>query len=262
MSDPEVGLVIIASRHNSHAELTARTLRSGKAAYVEKPLALTPQELKEVSLAYADSPSPFAMVGFNRRFAPLLIDLREFLSGVKEPLLMNYRVNAGYIPRTHWTQDPEEGGGRIVGEVCHFVDLLLYLARSRPTEVYALGLPDFGRYNSDNISVTIRFANGSVGTITYAANGDQAFEKERLEIFGGGRVAVLDDFRRLHLVSGGQNTLKKSKLDKGHRSEMHALIAAVHQGAPEPVPFAEAVLAMKTTFAIVEVLASGQPTFV
>jgi len=257
--DPEVCLVIVASRHNSHADLAARALSAGKAVYVEKPLGLTGEELDTVIEAYSSAPAPFLMLGFNRRFAPLVIALREFMSRAGEPLLMHYRVNAGYIPREHWTQDPEEGGGRVVGEVCHFVDLLLHLAGSAPVEVYAYTLPDMGRYNRDNVAATIRFANGSAGTITYAANGDRGLDKERLEVFGGGRAAVLDDFRELAMASGGKRTLKKSSPDKGHRAEMQALIEAVRRGAPSPVPFEQAVMSMRATFAIVQAITTGKP---
>jgi polar amino acid transport system substrate-binding protein len=258
LHDPEVKLVIVASRHNSHADLAVRGLQAGKAVYVEKPLALTPQELAAVRAAYEAATSPFLMVGFNRRFAPLVGALREFLADVQEPLLLQYRINAGYVARDHWTQDPEEGGGRIIGEMCHFIDLLLYLTGQPPVEVMAQALPDQGRYNRDNVAVLLRFAGGSTGTITYAANGDRGLDKERLEIFGGGRAAVLEDFRELILARNGKRTTRKSSPDKGHRAEMQALVEAVRQGASEPVPFAQAALSMMTTFAVVESVAANQ----
>jgi predicted dehydrogenase len=260
LGDPEVTLVMIASRHDSHADLAVRALNAGKAVYVEKPLALTPSELSAIQEAYKASTSAFLMVGFNRRFAPLVCRLREFLDGTEEPLLMTYRVNAGYVPHEHWTQDLETGGGRILGEMCHFVDLLLFLASQRPIQVFAHVLPDMGHYSQDNVAVMIHFADGSVGTITYAANGDPGLGKERLEVFAGGRAAVLDDYRRLTLSVGSRRTVEKRRPDKGHRAEMESLIHALRNGSPSPVQFEAAALSTLTTFSILESLRTGQPT--
>jgi predicted dehydrogenase len=269
LADPAVDLVLIASRHDSHAELVAASIAAGKAVFVEKPLAITPAQLTDVIAAHARSASepddrvagrqPFVMVGFNRRFQPLVGQLRKFVHESREPLLVHYRVNAGYIPRDHWTQDREQGGGRIIGEVCHFVDLVLHLIDDVPVEVHAHVLPDLGRYSRDNVAVMIRFQNGSAATIAYAANGDRGLEKERVEVFGGGRGAVLDDFRRLTLTVGGSRTTVKSGPDKGHRGEMQALIEAVKAQEAPPIPFDEAVRTMTVTFAIEESLASGVP---
>jgi predicted dehydrogenase len=264
LSDPEVDLVVIASRHSSHANLTVRALEAGKAVFVEKPLALAAEELEAVIRAYTSqkakgAASPFVMVGFNRRFAPLVVKLREFIQGCKEPLLVQYRVNAGYIPPEHWSQDPEEGGGRILGEVCHFIDLLVHLVGQPPADVYARALPDLGRYRQDNLAVILHFPEGSVGTVTYAANGDRGIGKERLEVFGGGRVAILDDFRRLELSLGGRVKTVKSGPDKGHSAEMAALIEAVRSGAPSPIPFDQLVAVTRATLAVLDSLAIGQP---
>ena len=269
LADPDVRLVLIASRHDSHAALAAAALRAGKAVFVEKPLALTPHQQEEVVAAYHQAGrraaeelghvSPFLMVGFNRRFQPLVRSLREFMHEGGEPMLVHYRVNAGYIPRDHWTQDRETGGGRIVGEVCHFVDLILHLVNQPPREVYAHALPDAGRYSRDNLSVLIHFSDGSTATITYAANGDRGIEKERIEVFGGGRCGVLEDFRKLTLAAGGKTQVRKSGPDKGHRAEMTALVDAMTRGLPAPIPFQEAVRSMNVTFAIEEALAAGQP---
>lgn len=265
--DPAVQLVLIASRHDSHADLVTRALRARKAVFVEKPLALSSEQLAQITGVYgqlsAESGTlPFLMVGFNRRFAPLVVALRDFMASVGEPLLMHYRVNAGYIPSTHWTQDPEIGGGRLLGEVCHFIDLLQYLAGQAPAEVFAQALPDLGRYSRDNLAIMLRFADGGSGTITYAANGDRGLEKERLEVFGGGRAAVLEDFRQLTLAQGGRRTVKKSSPDKGHRAEMLALVQAVKAGSPSPVPFGASVIATATTLAVQEALATGLPVVV
>src|SRR5262249_1928900 len=155
----------------------------------------------------------------NRRFASLAIRLKNFLRGIHEPLALHYRVNAGFIPADHWLNDPEQGGGRIIGEVCHFVDFLTFLVGSAPVEVQTLSLANSGKYSNDNVICSLRFAEGSQGTISYLANGDKSYSKERVEVFGGGSVAVLNDFRRLELVAGSRKHVLRSLLrqDKGHR---------------------------------------------
>jgi predicted dehydrogenase len=194
----------------------------------------------------------------------MAFQLKSFLANVHEPLVIHYRVNAGYISPDHWAQDPEQGGGRIIGEVCHFVDFLTFLTGTLPKRVHAHGLPSDGRYHDDNVVITLEFADGSLGTITYVANGDTAFPKERVEIFGGGTTAVLDDFRRLELVHGGHKKVHKSRLrqDKGHQEECNAFIAAVRKGSSLPIPLEELVAATLTTFAIEKSLRSGEPVVV
>ena len=174
---------------------------------------------------------------------------------------MRYRVNAGFLPPSHWLHDPQIGGGRIIGEGCHFVDLLLFLAGSEVSEIYAQGLPDSGRYQQDNVVVQLRFANGSVGTLHYLANGDKRVGKEQLEVFGGQAAAVLDDFRRVTLSRGGRKQRLGGWLarpDKGHRAEMRAFLDALRRGAPSPIPFDEAVRSTLVTFKILESLRTGK----
>jgi predicted dehydrogenase len=191
------------------------------------------------------------MVGFNRRFAPLALQLKGFLKPVGEPLAVHYRVNAGFLPADHWLNDPQQGGGRIVGEVCHFVDFLCFLTGSLPVEVETRALANPGRYSNDNVVCSLRFADGSQGTISYLANGDKSFSKERIEVFGGGAVAVLEDFRRLELVRGGKKQLHRSFLqDKGHRGEWEAFVNAINNGSESPIPFPEIVSSMRATFAL------------
>lgn len=201
------------------------------------------------------------LVGFNRRFSPLALRLKAFLQSVHEPLALHYRVNAGFISTDHWLNDPDQGGGRLIGEACHFVDFLTFLAGAAPIEVEAHALPNPGRYSNDNVICSLRFANGSHGTITYLANGDKSYSKERVEVFGGGSVAVLEDFRRLELVSDGRKQVVRSWLvqDKGHRAEWAAFISAILHGTESPLPFAEIVSVMMTTFALEEARSSNQP---
>ena len=200
------------------------------------------------------------MVGFNRRFAPLAVRMKSFLAESGEPLAMHYRVNAGYIAPDHWVNDPEQGGGRILGEVCHFVDFLSFLAGSVPVEVQTRSLANNGRYSDDNVILSLQYANGSQGTISYLANGDKVFSKERVEVFGGSAVAVLEDFRTLELVRHGKRQTERSRLqqDKGHRGEWEAFAAAVRGGGESPIPFDQIVTSTLATLKAVESRASGQ----
>ncbi len=169
------------------------------------------------------------MVGFNRRFAPMTARMKSFLAPISEPLALQYRINAGHLPPDHWINDREQGGGRILGEVCHFVDLLMFLAASPIVEVEARPIGNSGRYSGDNVLISLHFGNGSEGTISYLANGDRSFSKERVEVFGGGSAAVLEDFRRLELVRNGRKETVQSRWrqDKGHRGEWDAFTQSV-----------------------------------
>jgi predicted dehydrogenase len=174
--------------------------------------------------------------------------------------MMQYRVNAGALPADHWLHDPEQGGGRIIGEACHFIDFLTFIAGQPPVEVQAIGLGSDGRYREDNVQITLRFESGSVGTVTYVANGSRAFPKERVEIFGGGQVAVLEDYRRLELAAGGRRRTLRSWLrqDKGHRAEWEAFKNAIQSGGPPPISYADLVAVTQASFAAVESLRSGE----
>jgi polar amino acid transport system substrate-binding protein len=260
LHDPSIRAVIIATRHDSHADLVVRALLAGKAVHVEKPLAMTPVGLEAVLAAYQPQAelSPFLMVGFNRRFAPLVRQAADFFAGRGEPLAMSFRINAGYLPLDHWTQDLEIGGGRIVGEVCHFLDLFQFLAGARLTSVAARALPNQGRYRDDNVAITATLADGSVGNVLYVANGDKAQGKEYLEIFGEGRSAVMDDYQSLALYRGRKQVSRQGARDKGHRGEMLAWVEAIRSAQNEPVPFDQAVAATQATFAVLQSLANGQ----
>ncbi len=263
---PAVNTVVIATRHHLHSEQVIAGIASGKHVFCEKPLCLNETELREIVTACDDSVSPrrLLMVGFNRRFAPLAIRMKSFLQQAGEPLALHYRVNAGFLPADHWLNDPMQGGGRILGEVCHFVDLLCFLTGSSPLEGETRSLPNPGRYSNDNVVCSLRFANGSQGTISYLANGDKSFSKERIEVFGGGNVAVLEDFRRLELVRGGKKRLFRSLLrqDKGHRGEWEAFVASIRNGTESPIPFREIVSTMQATFALEESRCLGRPVAV
>jgi predicted dehydrogenase/threonine dehydrogenase-like Zn-dependent dehydrogenase len=267
LSDPAVNTFVIATRHHLHAAQVLAALRTGKHVFCEKPLCLREDELAEIILAHSGdraAPKPLLMVGFNRRFAPLAVRMKAFLTPIHEPLALHYRVNAGYIPPDHWVNDPEQGGGRILGEVCHFVDFLSFLAGSPPIEVQSRSLANRSQHADDNVVIFLKFANGSQGTISYLANGDRAYSKERVEVFGGGTVAVLEDFRRLELMRHGGKQVFRSFLrqDKGHRAEWQAFAAAIQNGGEAPIPFDEIVAGTLATLRVVESRSSGQPVTV
>lgn len=263
LTDPEIDCVIIATRHDLHARLAIEALNHGKDVFVEKPLALSLSELKEIVAAYRQNAGRL-MVGFNRRFSPFSIKAKDLLSAVSEPLVVNYRVNAGFIPRESWVHDPSEGGGRILGEVCHFVDLAQFLTGSFPVKVYAETRSNAGRYApEENVVVTIAFKDGSIASIVYVASGDRAFPRERIEVFGGGSVCVIENFKSLVFTKGSKRKRAwKFNKDSGHRDEFSAFFSALQKGEALPVDFEDYIHATLTTFCIQESLAKGVPILI
>ncbi|MHB8658452.1 MAG: bi-domain-containing oxidoreductase [Solirubrobacteraceae bacterium] len=243
----DVDAVVIATRHNTHSDYSARGLRAGKHVFVEKPLALDEHALRELEQA-ASQAEGVLMVGFNRRFAPLAQRLRDALSD-RGPLLITYRINAGRLPRSHWTHDPEVGGGRIVGEVCHFVDFAMFLSGAAPIQVDAAGVGGGSEPREDSLAATLRLADGSVAVIVYSALGDSALPKERVEVLGEAGAGVLEDFSELRLYRGGREEHVAGKRDKGHRSELEVFLAACRDGV-QPWPIEDMTAAMRATFAI------------
>jgi predicted dehydrogenase len=260
VAHPDVHAVVVLTRHDLHAPLAARALAAGKYVFTEKPLALSLESLEAVVAARAGAPGD-VMVGFNRRWAPLVAAIREHFAGRSHPLVMNYRINAGFVPHDHWLHDPVEGGGRIVGEVCHFVDLLQHLAGAPPVRVFAEPIAGDSRYRGDdNVALTLRFADGSIGSVVYTAMGDAQVAKEWLEVFGEGRVAILDDFRSLRLARDGRSRrLRSASQDKGFDEQMRRFLAAVRAGEPAPTPFEESLATTRATLAAVASLRSGAP---
>jgi predicted dehydrogenase len=245
LANPKIDLVVLLTRHDQHARQLLAALRAGKHVYCEKPLALTLAQLDEIETALANERLPLLTCGFNRRFAPLAVRLKAALARRAEPFTAHYRINAGYLPPTHWLHDPAVGGGRIVGEACHFIDFLTFLAGQPPLAVQASALPDGGRYRRDNAVLTLTFPDGSLGTVSYLANGDKTFPKERIEVFCAGTVGVLDDFRSLEIVSAGRRQVIRSPLgqDKGHAAAWAGFLASVKAGGPPPIPY-EQILAV------------------
>lgn len=275
LGDPNVNTVAILTRHHLHAPQVIAALEARKHVFVEKPLCLTEDELRQVIAAYSQAHAncaeeheaavdnrtcPSLTVGFNRRFAPFVVELKQRLDRVREPLMLHYRVNAGFIPKDHWTQDAEQGGGRLLGEACHFIDLLMHLAGGEPVSVTARALPDAGRYSQDNLLITLEFDNGSMGAVTYVASGDKSSGKESLEVFGGGLSARLEDYRSLVISHAGKRTARTARLrqDKGHRAEWRAIIAHLTGGKPAPIAFEEIVVSTRVTLAAHRSLREGR----
>jgi predicted dehydrogenase/threonine dehydrogenase-like Zn-dependent dehydrogenase len=262
VKDPDCDGVIIATRHHLHAAQVMEALQAGKHVFCEKPLCMQEDELVEIVRAYrAATENTILTVGFNRRFAPMVLRLKSFFSETREPLVLSYRINAGALPPDHWVSDAELGGGRIIGELCHFVDLLIFLTASVPVKVYGRPLRQTELYSGDNVSVMMDFENGSQATINYVANGDRSFSKERLEVFGGGAAAVLEDFRRLELIRRGRTEVVRSlwRQDKGHKAEVRAFIETIRSGSDMPISLSDVVATTLTTFCIRNSVASGEP---
>jgi predicted dehydrogenase len=237
LADPSCNTVVIATRHDSHAALVQQGLAAGKHVFVEKPLCLTPGELTAIEAVYTGE--QLLMVGFNRRFAPLIVDLQQQLARLSGPRSFVYTCNAGAIPGDHWTQDPTLGGGRLLGEACHFVDLLRYLAAS-PIEDLQLTSAADPKACPDTFSLQMRFVDGSIGTVLYFANGSKAFPKERLEVFASGKVLRLDNYRKLQAWGiPGFRTRRRLSQDKGQFGCCAAFLQAIESGGPAPISAAE-----------------------
>ncbi|MHB0971887.1 MAG: bi-domain-containing oxidoreductase [Thermoanaerobaculia bacterium] len=259
--DDAASSVAILTRHDTHASLVGDALRRRKNVFVEKPLAIDQEQLENVREALADA-AGILTVGFNRRFAPASRQLREFFADVREPLVMNVRVNAGMIPKTHWIQDDTIGGGRIIGEGCHFIDWMTYICGALPTEAHAYAVDaqrsDFP--NRDQSIMVFRFANGSVGSLTYVSRGDTRLAKEHYEVFAGERSAVLEDFQKLTVYRDGKPRVAwKGAQAKGHREEVAAFLSAVRDGSGPPIPYEELFAVTRATFAAQQSLRTGSP---
>jgi len=252
LNDPNINTVAILTRHNTHADLVLKALKAGKHVFVEKPLAINSAQLSTISQELMADSQSLLTVGFNRRFAPLAQSLSSFFSRRSEPMHIHYRVNAGAIPLNHWTQDPEIGGGRIIGEGCHFVDFITFLVGVAPDSVIAHALPDAGKYREDNVSMTFTFPDGSLGIVDYLANGDKSFPKERVEVFCGGQIAVLDDFVSLRTVKDGKRKEVKGAQNKGWVDEWKVFAKSVREGNEPPIPYDQLIGATKATFGAVE----------
>jgi predicted dehydrogenase len=256
----DLNAVVIATRHDTHARYVIDALRAGKHVFVEKPLALTREEIAGIVAARetartAVGRAPLVMVGFNRRFASQVVKIRSLLAARTEPKSFVMTVNAGAIPSEHWTQDRAIGGGRIVGEACHFIDLLRHLAGARIAAARALAQGGMARPREDKAHLVLEFEDGSTGVIHYLANGHRSFPKERLEVFCGGAILQLENFRKLRGYGWpGFSRLNLLRQDKGQRACAAAFVRAIEQGDEPPIPFEELVEVAEHTVALAESL--------
>jgi predicted dehydrogenase len=255
LADPDIDAVLVATRHHSHASFVCRALEAGKTVFVEKPLALTDDELDRVVETIELTGNDRLMVGFNRRFAPLLTQLRRHLGPLREPVVARYLVNAGRLEPTSWYLDADLEGSRFLGEGGHFIDTLSALVGHAPVEVETLATP-----GGDDLQVSLRFSDGSLGTITYATGGDTRFPKETLDLCGGGRNARLDNFTRATVWHRGGTVVKRSLggQDKGQRAQLEAFVDAVRAGGPMPVDAASLVTTTRATIAAERSRLSGR----
>jgi predicted dehydrogenase/threonine dehydrogenase-like Zn-dependent dehydrogenase len=260
VDDPAIDAVVIATRHDLHATVASAALRAGKPVFLEKPMALCSEDLDALMDAWRSS-ARVLQVGFNRRFAPSFQRLKAGFAGRRPPLVMAYRVNAGSVPASSWVVDPQQGGGRLVGEVCHMLDTLVDLAGAPIVSVFAQPMPG----SPDDVVLSLAFEDGSIGTVVYASGGDRSMPKEYLEVLGGARSAVLDDFRTVRLYASGSVANVGGRLarqDKGHAAELAAFVDAVRSGGPSPLDPEIAAHVTRATFAAVESARTGLPVAV
>lgn len=256
VEDEQINTVFIATRHNLHAGQVIESLKEGKHVFVEKPLAMKSNELEKIHETYiALEGKPLLMVGYNRRFAPFTERIMPLLTP-EQPKSINIRVNAGAISANHWIQDPETGGGRIIGEACHFVDLAIFLAGSPVTAVSATEVRSPENL-MDSFIATLKFKNGSAASINYFSNGNKDVPKELIEVFCNGTIFRIDDFRKLEF-SGKKSFKSKSVQDKGHTNELKAFTGAITKGLASPIPFDQLYHTSLATFSIIESIQSGR----
>lgn len=259
LADPDVDLVLIATRHNLHGEMVLSALRAGKHVFVEKPLAIRESEVVAIAQLYETAgPHPLLMTGFNRRFSPAMVRARELLAQRSTPMIVNYRMNAGYVPPESWVHGAE-GGGRNIGEACHIYDLFNFLTDARVADVAAVAARPAGAqwHGNDNFVATVRFEDGSVCTLTYTALGDRGYAKEQMEIFSDGKVLVLDDYRELKVFGGKAAGWTSKVQNKGPLEELQSLAAALRTGGPWPIPLWQQLQASSISFEVERQIQGG-----
>ncbi|GAB1857450.1 bi-domain-containing oxidoreductase [Flavobacteriaceae bacterium MHTCC 0001] len=256
LSDKDVDLVFITTKHNMHAPMVLETLKAGKSVFVEKPLALTKKELESIVEEYNNQAVNIS-VGFNRRFAPLAKKMKKLLGNDNTPINIVATMNAGYIPSDVWVHNMEVGGGRIIGEACHYIDLCTYFSRSKVIAVCMNAMGENPEENTDNASIVLKYENGSNAVINYFANGSKAYSKERIEVYSQERTLIMDNWRKLKAY-GFRGGNASSKQDKGHYNQFYELITQQKNGGSPIIPFEEIVNTTKTSFAAVESLTQGK----
>jgi len=256
INDKNINTIFIATRHNLHAEYVLKGLQAGKNVFVEKPLCMTEQELDKITKVYNSRitndqlPMTNLMLGFNRRFAPHIQKIKKLFSDT-QPKAINYRINAGFIPADSWIQDKDIGGGRIIGEVCHFIDLAMFIAGARIKSVSAYVMDDANNF-MDTLTVNLNFENGSIASIAYYSNGSKALKKEYLEIFSAGQIAIIDDFKKLKIYGKKEKRYKLLNHDKGHIKEVELFLKSINNGLPCPIPFEDIYISTLATFKVIK----------
>ena len=253
LNDVNVDLVFITTRHNSHASMVLEAMKAGKSVFVEKPLAIKEEDLEEIVSNYENS-NVNVSVGFNRRFAPLAQKMKSILGSGKTPINIVATMNAGAIPANVWVHDMEVGGGRILGEACHYIDLCTFFSGSKVVEVCMNALGTNPKENTDNASILLKYENGSNAVINYFANGSKAYSKERIEVFSQGRTLVMDNWRRLYGYGFNGFSKARSKQDKGHFNQFDALLKQQKKGGDPIIPFEEIVNATRASFGAIKSL--------
>lgn len=258
LQDEEVDLVLITTRHDAHAKMVKESLQAGKHVFVEKPLAINEEQLEDIRQVYQSNEASLTLtVGFNRRFSPFIRQAKTLLGGSTDSLNIIATMNAGFIPADVWVQDLQVGGGRIVGEACHFIDLMVYLTGSKVAEVTMSALGKNPTEQTDNAIITLKFENGSQGVINYFANGSKAYAKERIEVYSQGRTLIVDNFRKLSAYGFKGFSSMGGTLDKGHKDQFKGLIESVKQGKGPLIPFDEIYNTTKASFAALKSLREG-----
>ena len=257
MENKNINILFIATRHDTHADYVLKGINNNKNIFVEKPLCIKETDLEKIQKSLLHKPNTNLMVGFNRRFAPLALKLKEKIG--EGPMSIIYRINAGQLPSDSWIQDLEIGGGRIIGEVCHFIDFLTFLCHSNPVKVYASTLPDPTNLQ-DTLNINLEFNNGSIGTINYFSNGAQSLPKEYIEVYKGGVTGILNDFKKLEVHSPKGIYKKRSFMqNKGQKEMLSAFFAAMKSSQTSPIPLNEILSVTQTTFKILDCLKTTLP---
>jgi len=262
----QINAVMILTPHRLHAKMIVEAIKAGKHVFVEKPLCITQEELDQIMEVYSEvynskSSFPLLMAGYNRRFSPHAAKMAKYLSNRREPLVVNYRINPGFVPKDHWVHSEEEGGSRVVGEICHFVDTMQFLTQADPVRVYAERVSGNDRtvINSDNLAITLKFSDGSVGNIVYAASGDKAFSRERIEVFFDGNTIVSDDFRRTHFYLNGRvRKFKTRSQEQGYEQELRHFFDIISGRSSVMIKYRDIFVSTLTVFKINESLDKGK----
>ena len=258
-SNDSINTVFIATRHDTHAKYVLAAIKANKNVFVEKPLAITQVELTNIQEANINN-SNYLLVGFNRRFSKPIIEIKNFFKNIREPLVMNFRVHAGYIPKEHWVQGTEQGG-RIVGEACHFIDTMQYLTSSSIQRVFATSINTSNSklVKNDNINVALEFSDGSIGNLQYLSNGDSSVPKEMLEVFGSGKTAIMNNFKRVDFFENNRITKKKYDGSKGHKEEIEHFLSVIKGENNNPISSNSLFETTAVTFKILESLRNSMP---